>query len=80
MSFGSIAVARSSTFSLGDDQNASMPTRFRARSATDILSELGTRALARSNASAAASPPMRLNSSRMTGPYSIQWPSASTIG
>src|SRR5216683_5792055 len=39
---GIIAVARSSTFSHGEDQNASCPTRRRARSATVILSELGT--------------------------------------
>jgi hypothetical protein len=77
---GNIAVARSSTFSLGDDQNASMPTRLRARSATDILSAVGTRAVAVASPSTAASPPMRLNSSRMTGMYSIQCPSASTIG
>jgi hypothetical protein len=75
-----MAVARSSTFSLGDDQNDSWPTRFRLRSATVILSALGTRWLASARASTAASPPMRRNSSRMTGPYSIQWPSASMIG
>ena len=40
---GIMAVARSSTFSLGDDQNASCPTRRRARSATDIFSAFGTR-------------------------------------
>src|SRR4029453_14481159 len=40
---GSMAVARSSTFSLGDDQKASWPTRRRVRSATVILSEPGTR-------------------------------------
>src|SRR3984893_972189 len=43
MSRGIMAVARSSTFSHGEDQNASCPTRRRARSATVILSELGTR-------------------------------------
>src|SRR5688500_14446835 len=77
---GSIAVARSRTFSHGDDQNASWPTRRRLRSATDIFSAFGTRWLANSHASTAASPPMRRNSSPMTGPYSSQWPSASMIG
>ena len=80
MSRGNIAVARSSTFSLGDDQNASIPTRLRARSDTDILSALGTRDVAVSRASTAASPPMRRNCSRITGMYSIQCPSASTTG
>ena len=72
MSRGIIAVARSRTFSLGDDQKASWPTRLRPRSATDILSELGTREVAVARASTAASPPMRRNSSRITGPYSSQ--------
>ena len=80
MSRGSMAVARSRVFSHGEDQNASCPTRRRARSATVILSELGTRWLARARPSAAASPPMRRNSSRITGPYSSQWPSASMTG
>src|SRR5437867_7655059 len=80
MSRGSIAVARSSTFSDGEDQNASMPTRRCRRSGTDIRSALGTRSVAVARASTAASPPMRRNSSRMTGPYSSQWPSASMIG
>lgn len=75
-----MAVARSSTFSLGVDQNASWPTRRRLRSAIDMPSELGTRWLARANASTAASPPIRRNSSRMTGAYSTQWPSASMMG
>jgi hypothetical protein len=75
-----MAVARSSTFSQGEDQKASWPTRRRRRSASVILSELGTRWAARSKPSAAASPPMRRNSSRMTGPYSIQCPSASMTG
>src|SRR5213596_549729 len=77
---GSIAVARSRTFSLGDPQKASWPTRRRRRSARDIRSELGMRSLAIARASAAASPPMRRNSSRMRGAYSSQWPSASIIG
>ena len=77
---GSIAVARSSTFSLGEDQNASWPTRRRRRSAKDIPSEFGMRRLAIARASTAASPPMRRNSSRMIGAYSSQWPSASMIG
>jgi hypothetical protein len=51
MSRGNIAVARSSTFSLGDDQ----PTRLRERSATDILSEFGTRWVATASPSTAAS-------------------------
>src|SRR5207245_2889578 len=38
------------------------------------------RSLASARASAAASPPMRRNSSRMRGAYSSQWPSASMIG
>ena len=63
-----MAVARSSTFSLGDDQKASWPTRLRLRW------------VATASASAAASPPIRRNSSFMTGPYSIQWPSASMTG
>ena len=75
-----MAVARSSTLAQGEPQKASWPTRRRVRSASDILSELGTRELASSRASAAASPPMRRNSSRMTGPYSIQCPSASMTG
>ena len=45
-----MAVARSSTFSHGEDQNASCPTRRRVRSATVILSELGTRWLAAASA------------------------------
>jgi hypothetical protein len=77
---GSIAVARSRTFSLGDDQKTSWPTRRRRRSATVIRSELGMRWVAVSRASTAASPPMRRNSSRITGPYSIQCPSASMTG
>jgi len=80
ISRGSIAVARSRTFSLGDDQNASWPTRRRRRSASDIRNELGIRSLAMASASTAASPPMRRNSSRITGLYSSQCPSASTIG
>ncbi len=80
MSRGIMAVARSSVFSHGEDQNASWPTRRRARSATVILSALGTRWLARARPSTAASPPMRRNSSRITGPYSSQWPSASMTG
>ena len=43
---GIMAVARSSTFSHGEDQNASCPTRRRARSATDHLERVG-HALAR---------------------------------
>src|SRR5215475_866787 len=77
---GSIAVARSSTFSDGEPQNASMATRRRRRSLSDMRSALGTRSVAAASASTAASPPMRRNSSRMTGPYSSQWPSASMIG
>src|SRR5581483_8432758 len=77
---GSIAVARSSTFSHGEDQNASWPIRRRARSATVIRSALGTRWLARASPSTAASPPILRNASRITGPYSSQWPSASMIG
>src|SRR6185312_2090931 len=77
---GSMAVARSSTFSHGEDQNASWPTRRRPRSATVIVSALGTRWLARARPSAAASPPILRKASRMTGPYSSQWPSASMIG
>src|SRR5689334_11284696 len=80
MSRGSMAVARSRTFSDGEAQNASWPTRRRVRSATDIDSALGTRWEASASASTAASPPMRRNSSRMTGPYSSQWPSASMTG
>ncbi len=80
MSRGIIAVARSSVFLVGRNQNASCPIRRRRRSSTDMLSELGMRALARSRASTAVSPPIRLNSSRMSGRYSAQWPSASTMG
>jgi hypothetical protein len=69
---GSIAVARSSTFSEGEDQKASMPTRRRCRSGSDMRSAFGTRSVATARASTAASPPMRRNSSRMTGRYSIQ--------
>src|SRR5262247_183533 len=43
---GSIAVARSSTFSDGEPQKASMATRRRRRSGTDIRSALGTRSVA----------------------------------
>ncbi len=75
-----MAVARSSTFSDGEPQKASWPTRRRRRSGKVILSEFGTRWLASSKASTAASPPMRRNSSRITGPYSIQCPSASMTG
>ncbi len=75
-----MAVARSSTFSHGEDQKASWPIRRRRRSGSDILRELGTRWLATSRASAAASPPMRRNSSRMIGAYSSQCPSASMMG
>ena len=80
MSRGSIAVARSSVFLVGRNQKASWPIRRRRRSATDIPSEVGIRWLARASASTAASPPMRRNSSRMSGAYSSQWPSASMIG
>src|SRR5437879_1570634 len=80
MSRGSIAVARSRTFSHGEPQKASWATRRRRRSGSDIFSALGTRWLASAKASAAASPPMRRNSSRMTGAYSSQWPSASMTG
>jgi hypothetical protein len=69
---GNIAVARSSTFSEGEDQKASIPTRRRRRSGSDSRSALGTRSVAMARASTAASPPMRRNSSRMTGRYSIQ--------
>src|SRR5215470_3023089 len=77
---GNIAVARSSTFSLGDDQKPSRPTRLRRRSASDIFSALGIRELATANPSTAASPAIFLNCSRITGRYSSQWPSASTTG
>src|SRR5262249_38490831 len=77
---GNIAVARSTTFSLGDDQKPSMPTRLRRRSASDILSALGIRELARASPSTAASPAIFRNCSRITGRYSSQWPSASTTG
>src|SRR4029450_10293025 len=80
MSRGSIAVARSSTFSQVDDQKASWPTRRCVRSSRVILSEFGTRWLAMARPSTAAPPPMRRNSSFMTGPYSIQCPSASMTG
>ena len=40
---GSMAVARSSVFLVGRNQNASWPIRRRRRSATDIPSELGMR-------------------------------------
>jgi hypothetical protein len=56
-----MAVARSSTFSLGEDQKASWPTRRRRRSARDIPSELGMRWLAIARASTAASPPIFRN-------------------
>ncbi len=62
-----MAVARSRTFSLGVDQNASWPTRRRLRSAVDMPREFGTRWLARASASTAASPPIFRNSSRITG-------------
>jgi len=75
-----MAVARSSVFLVGRNQNASWPIRRRRRSATDMPSELGMRTLAMSNASTAASPPMRRNSSRMCGANSAQCPSASMIG
>ena len=75
-----MAVARSSVFLVGRNQKASWPIRRRRRSATDMRSELGMRALAMSSASTAVSPPMRRNSSRMCGANSAQWPSASMIG
>ena len=75
-----MAVARSSVFLVGRNQNASCPIRRRRRSATDIESELGMRWLAMASASTAVSPPMRRNSSRMSGANSAQWPSASMIG
>jgi len=75
-----MAVARSSVFLVGRNQNASWPIRRRRRSATDIESELGMRALAMASASTAVSPPMRRNSSRMSGANSAQCPSASMIG
>ena len=75
-----MAVARSRVFFVGRSQNASWPTRRRRRSATDMPSDLGMRALAMSSASTAVSPPMRRNSSRMSGWNSAQCPSASMIG
>ena len=75
-----MAVARSRVFLVGRNQKASWPMRRCRRSATDMLSELGMRWLARSRASTAVSPPMRRNSSRIRGAYSAQWPSASMIG
>ena len=75
-----MAVARSSTFSHGEDQNASLPTRRRVRSATRHPERVGHALLASGQPSTAASPPMRRNSSRITGPYSSQWPSASMTG
>ena len=77
---GIMAVARSSVFLVGRNQNASWPIRRRRRSATDMPSELGMRWLARARASTAVSPPMRRNSSRMSGANSAQCPSASMIG
>src|SRR4029453_9237951 len=53
---GIMAVARSSVFFVGRNQNASCPIRRRRRSATDMLSELGMRALAMSHAWTAVSP------------------------
>src|SRR5215813_3949098 len=79
-SCGIIAVARSSVFLVGRNQKASWPIRRRRRSATDMLSEFGMRALAMSSASTAVSPPMRRNSWRMSGLNSAQCPSASMIG
>ena len=80
MNRGSMAVARSRTFSHGEDQKASWPTRRRRRSARDMRRELGMRWLAMASASTAASPPIRRNSSPMMGAYSIQCPSASMTG
>ena len=67
-----MAVARSSVFLVGKNQNASWPIRRRLLSATDIPSEAGMRRLAKSSASTAVSPPMRRNSARMWGRYSTQ--------
>jgi DNA polymerase III alpha subunit len=76
----SLELAARCTFSLGEPQNVSIPTRRRRRSASDILSTFGTTELLSWSASTAASPPIFRNSSRMTGWYSIQWPSASMTG
>ena len=75
-----MAVARSSVFFVGRNQNASWPILRRRRSARDIDSELGMRWLAMASASTAVSPPIFRNSSRMSGANSAQWPSASMIG
>jgi hypothetical protein len=77
---GNTAVAKSRVFLAGCAQNASWLIRRRRRSSTDIASTPRVPPPTAVQPRTAASPPILRSCSVKTGPYSIQWPSASMIG
>src|SRR5437763_3295125 len=77
---GNTAVAKSRVFFAGWAQNASWLIRRRRRSSTDIARTPRVPPPTAVQPRTALSPPTLRSCSVKTGPYSIQWPSASIIG